>query len=123
MRTSPNERAVTPPPRPADQGADAGQQLLEGERLAEIIVRARVEPSDAVAHSVAGGQEQHGRITPGRSIAAEDRQAIRLGQRPVEQDKVPGGDLQRVLGRLAVGGVLDGETFLAEPSDEEVRDL
>ena len=43
----------------ADQGPDAGQQLLEGERLAQVVVGPAVEAADPVGTGVAGGQEQH----------------------------------------------------------------
>ena len=44
------------------QGADPRQQLVEGERLAQVIVGPGVEPADAVGHGVAGRQEEDGRL-------------------------------------------------------------
>jgi hypothetical protein len=44
----------------ADQRSQAREQLAEVERLDEVVVSARVETANAVAHLVASGQHQHG---------------------------------------------------------------
>ena len=44
-----------------DQGAGAGQQLLEGERLAQVVVGAAVEAAHPVADRVARREKEHGR--------------------------------------------------------------
>ena len=50
--------------RAAQQRAQARQQLVERERLHEVVVGAGVEPGDAVAHLVAGGEHEHGVRSP-----------------------------------------------------------
>src|SRR4029078_9837209 len=43
---------------PPHQGAQPGEELAVGERLGELIVRAAVEPGNAVPDGVASGQHQ-----------------------------------------------------------------
>src|SRR5436190_1624278 len=82
----------------AEEGADAGVQLLEGERLRQVVVRAHVETAHAIVDGVSRGEHQDGRPrsrlpeTPAdlepvgsRSVRVEDH---------VEHDRVVG-----VLGR------------------------
>ena len=44
-----------------DQGTGAGQQLLEGKRLAQVVVGAAVKAAYPVADRVARCEEEHGR--------------------------------------------------------------
>ena len=44
------------------QGAHPGEELVERERLDEVVVGAGVEPGDAVGDLVASGQHQHRRV-------------------------------------------------------------
>ena len=44
----------------AQQRAQPGQQLLERERLGEVVVGTRVEALDPVTHGVAGGEHEDG---------------------------------------------------------------
>ena len=99
------------------QGAGAGEQLLEGKWLAEIIVGAGVESAHPVADRVARREEEHGRGPTLAAMALQDRQAVRAGQPPVEDDEIPFAVPQRVLGRIAVASVRDGETLVRQPVD------
>ena len=101
-----------------DQGAGAGQQLLEGERLAQVVVGAAVEAAHPVADRVARREEEHGRGPALAAMALQDRQAVRAGQPPVEDDEVPVAGPQRLPGRVAVGGVRDGEALVRQPVDD-----
>ena len=76
-------------PPATDQGAGAGQQLLEGERLAQVVVGTAVEAAHPVADRVARREEEHGRGPALAAMALQDRQAVRAGQPPVEDDEVP----------------------------------
>ena len=57
-------RAALVADRPAQERAQAGQELLERERLDQVVVRAGVEPGDAVVDLVPRGQHQHRRPVP-----------------------------------------------------------
>ena len=101
-----------------DQGAGAGQQLLEGEWLAQVVVGAAVEAAHPVADRVARREEEHGRGPALAAMALQDLQAVRAGQPPVEDDEVPVAGPQRLAGRVAIGGVRDGEALVRQPVDD-----
>ena len=48
----------------AKQRAQPREQLVEGERLDEVVVRARVEPGHAVVHGAARGEHEDGHVVP-----------------------------------------------------------
>src|SRR5215210_699327 len=55
------EHGGAPERAPARERAQPRGQLLEGERLGEVVVGARVEPAHAVLDRVAGGEHERGR--------------------------------------------------------------
>ena len=89
--------------RPPQQRAQARLQLLERERLDEVVVGARVEPGDPVVDRVAGGEHQHRRAVAGVAQAAADLQAVDPGHRDVEHDRVV-AHLGHAVERLAAVG-------------------
>ena len=70
------------------QGAHAGQQLLEGERLGQVVVGTAVQAGDPVRDRGAGGQHQDRRPHPLRAQPAADLEPVEVGQPHVEQDDV-----------------------------------
>ena len=85
---------------PARQRAQPRQQLLEGERLDEVVVGAGVEAGDAVVDAIAGGEhEDRGLRATGPELAAHG-EAVQLGQEQVEDDDVE-GDAARPIECLA----------------------
>ena len=70
------------------EGADAGEQLGQGERLDEVVIGAGIEARDAVADRIAGGEHED---RGGGALAAEalgDVVAVHGGEHDVEQDEV-----------------------------------
>ena len=112
------ERRDLDRPPAADQGAGAGEQLVEGERLAQVVVGPAVEAAHPVADRVARREEEHGRRPALAAMALQDLQAVRAGQPPVEDDEVPVAGPQRLPGRVAVGGVRDGEALVRQTVDD-----
>ena len=108
--------------RAAKHGAEPGQQFVERERLAEVVIRASIEPRDPVGDGVSGGQEQDGRVAVALAEAAEDRQAVLARQPPVEDHEIPVAVLQHRPGDLAIGDPLGDVPFLAQPSDDRCGD-
>src|SRR5579885_3609410 len=104
----------------AGHGAHAGEQFLEGKRLAKVIVRAAVQAADAIGDSVARGEEEHRRGVPRLTKASQQRQTVLARKPPVEQHDVPRPALQSMPAAVAVRGCLDRETFLAQAADDEV---
>jgi hypothetical protein len=105
------------------QGPGPGQQLLEGERLGQVGVGARVEPAHPVADGVARRQEQHGRLPIRPPEPLHQRQAVLDRQLPVHEHQVPSARSQGQPRRAAVGGVLDRIPLLPQAAGQEIGDL
>ncbi len=95
-----------------NQGPGAGQQLLEGERLAQVIVGAVVETAHTIADCVARREEEHRRVPTLAAVALQYLQTVLAGQPPVEDDEVPVAGPQRLAGRVAISDVRNGEAFV-----------
>ena len=74
--------------RPAQERAHAGEQLLERERLRDVVVRARVEAGDPVFDLGARGQHQHRERATGAAQAAADLETVHAGHEHVEDHRV-----------------------------------
>ena len=77
-------RAGSAPP----QGADARDQLVEGERLAEVVIRAQLQPVDPIIDVRGRGEHQD---AAGRAVAhqpAADPVAVHGRQVTIEHDHV-----------------------------------
>jgi len=59
--------------------------LLERERLYDVVVGALLEAADAVGHLVASGQHAHRQVVAGGAQAPEHLEAVEVGHRQVEQ--------------------------------------
>ena len=88
---------------PAQEGAEAGQQLRQGEGLDQVVVGARIESLDPVVDGVAGRQHQHRRVVAGAAHAAADGQAVEVGQPEVEDERVGRRQGQRLEGLASRG--------------------
>ena len=106
---------------PADHGAQSGQQLLEGERLDQVVVRAQVEASDAIGELVTRAENQDRRLRPARAQAAQDGQAVDLGEHDVEQDRVVRVGLGKGQPLFAVARGVDGVAGFAQPLGQRAR--
>ena len=110
-------------PCPGPQvGPDPGYQLGEGERLAQVVVRAQVEPLDLVVHAPSGAEHQHRNRGPACAQAFEHVEAVQVGQAEIEDDERdagPFGPPQRV---PAAARPLDVIAVPAEPFLEERSD-
>ena len=113
----------------ADRAAGAAQQrsqpraeLLERERLDEVVVGAGVEPLHAVRDGVARGEHQHGRAVAGGPQAAADLEPVGLGHQDVEDDRVGRLVGERVERLAAVGGELDAVAVHPQRAVERVAD-
>src|SRR5581483_2016070 len=67
-------------------------------RLRQVVVRAAVEPGDAIFHRISGRQNQDGYGRAALAQLAADLQPIGARQEDVEHDRVVVGD----------GGLIDG---------------
>ncbi|OEI67493.1 Transcriptional regulator (modular protein) [Curtobacterium sp. ER1/6] len=109
--------------RATQDGLDARDDLVEGERLRDVVVTADREPGDLVLGVVLRGEEQDRRGVARRPEALGDAEAVHVGEHDVEDDQVGlllehGGDR---LGTVADRA--DGEPGEAQRGREEVADV
>ncbi len=73
--------------RAPERDPDASVQLIDAERLGDVVVGAAFERLDLLALVVATGQDQDGgrRLSPD---SADDLDAVHVGQAEIEQDDV-----------------------------------
>src|SRR4051812_45767005 len=116
-----DELRIRPPRtrRASRQRAESGRQLLECERLHEIVVGPRVKTVHAVADGVPRGEHQDRLLAPALADAAGDLQARDVGQTDVEDDRF---DTAAVLDNpqrpLPVLGGRGGKGIFPEPGVE-----
>ena len=70
-----------------ERHADARQQLLDGEGLGHIIVRAHVQPHNLVGHVILGGEHDDGHVVV-LADAAAHLDAAQLGQHQIQQYQI-----------------------------------
>ena len=105
--------------RAAAEGPQAGEELLVGERLHEVVVGARVQALDAGADRVAGGQHEDRDRRALRPQAAGDVEARAVREADVEDDGVELG-LGRELQPLGGGRrAVDDVAILGQEAGEE----
>ncbi len=75
-------------PVPPEQRAQAREQLVESERLDEVVVGSRVEPGDPVCHGVAGSQEQDRRAVAARPQLRGDGDPVHAWHEHVQDERV-----------------------------------
>ena len=100
----------------ASQGAEAGEQLGEGEGLDQVVVGADVEAPDPVVDRVASGQQQDRRPVTACAELTAQPESVTVGQHHVEHEDVVDrlrGEPARILER---SGLIDGIAIAAQAS-------
>ncbi len=69
---------------PPGEGAQTGQQLLRGEGLGHVVVRAAVQPLHLVRHPRPGGEHQDGQGIPLLPEGAAHPEAVQPGEHHVQ---------------------------------------
>ena len=70
---------------PAHEPAQPGDDLLEAERLGDVVVATRGDAGDAVLDGVARGEEEDGDVGVAAAQAAQDLEAVDVGEHHVEE--------------------------------------
>jgi len=106
----------------AQQRVETGEELLQRERLDEVVVAAGLQSPDAVLDVVTGGEDADGDIDAARAQPPQNRDAVEVGHRDVEDDdrRGPARD-GRQRGDAAVGR-LDREALEAQGALEGLAD-
>jgi hypothetical protein len=81
------------------QGVQASGEFVQVHRFDHIVVRAQIEPLDALCYCVACGQHEHGRVNATRTHSFQHSQTILTWQANVEH-----GGLVLGAEELALGG-------------------
>ena len=107
--------------RAARERVHAREQLGERERLHEVVVRAGLQPLDAVAHAAQRRQHEHRRLDPGGAHRLDDGKTVDARQHAVyDHDVVArlGGEKQPV---AAVLRLVDHVAAFPQPVRDESR--
>src|SRR5215510_1260441 len=110
------QRGTTPQQRP-----QARQQFMKIERLGQVIIRAHVEPRNAIRRRVARCQYQDRKSQSFRAQLAADFEAVLERQHDVEDDQVVIVDARLINGGLAVRRHIYGITLLAQSLRQHLR--
>ncbi len=96
--------------RPAQQGADARDQFLEGERLYQIVVGAAAEARDFLFRRAAGGEHQHRGGVALCPQAADQIAAVAIRQAQIHDHGAIAAGLDGVFGLGNARGAVAVET-------------
>jgi hypothetical protein len=116
----PEGDVVGPERRAAQEGADAGGELLVLEGLREVVIGAGLEADDLIGHGIEGGQHEHGRAESPAAELPGDDEAAPLWEADVEDDEVGLLVEGRGQARLAVDG---GAHVIAVGRERPAQDL
>src|SRR5690606_37362673 len=108
--------------RTAQQRAQPREQLLEGERLREVVVRARVQTGDPVGDLAPRGEHEHRDVVTDRPQPAARREAVHVRHHYVQYDRVRARRGYRAERLLAVGGQLDVVAVEGERTSQRFAD-
>jgi hypothetical protein len=97
-----------------------GKELREGERLAEVVVRPRIETGHTIVHVVAGGEHHDGLGSATIAHAPACREPVDARQHHIEQHEVVRDRAHRVDRALAAADHVDVVPVLLERLPEEV---
>ncbi len=98
-------------------------QLQHGERLGQIVVRAQLQPQDAVHLAGSRAGDDDGRIARHGACALADLKAVDARQHQVQHQRVPAAFLQPPHAFVAVRGMLDGIAFVPQVQTQQFRDV
>ena len=99
---------------PAVERSEAEHELLELERLREVVVGAELEPCGLVVEAVGSGQDEDRHAAAGGDDASRDLVAGGPGDVPVEDGDVVGVDAQQLQSGVAVTGDVGRDRFQAQ---------
>ena len=108
---------------PPAQRLHPGHQLLEGERLGQVVVGAELQPLDPVGDRAARGEHQHPGQRAGRDQRRADLVAVHAGQVPVEHDDVVAGHVGHLVALQTVVGDVHRHALAPQPARDRVAEV
>ena len=109
--------------RAAREGPEAGEQLVEGEGLRQVVVGARIEPADTILDRVTRRQHQHRRPDTVLPEPAADVEAVDARQHHVEDDRVVVDGLRHPESGLPAVRHVGRVPLLAQPAAQQLTEL
>jgi hypothetical protein len=97
---------------------DPGDQLVERERLRDVVASTELEPAQLRGQVAARREDDHGQLRALLAELAEDRQAVRPRQQQIEHDE---SDVL-VARPLESARAVPGEPLRFEPPSDESGD-
>ena len=121
-----SSKRTTPPPGatpdgPAQHRPDPRRQLVQVERLGDVVVRPQVQALGLVGGGAPGGQQDH-RDGPALAQLPHDLDAVDAGHDDVEQDDVRPDLLRLLESLLASGGGDHAETLGVQGQGNQLGD-
>ncbi len=105
---------------PARQGSHPGFELLQREGLGHVVVGAEVEAAHLVFHTVGRGENEHRHGGAACAQLAQHLEARQPRQPQVENQQIEFAGLQRGVGAVAVGHLIDRITQSAQRAQQAV---
>ena len=107
----------------AKQGAHSRHELRDGEGLCEIVVGARIQPPDAIAHQAARREHQDRSVQAEAPHLATHAEAVHVWQHHVKDQQVVGDGADSLQRTDAVHRHVGRELRLGQCLSNELRDL
>ena len=108
---------------PAEQRFHPGDQLPHAERLGQVIVRAHLEPEDAVEFSGFGREHQDGHVARQRADLLANAEAVKARQHQIQDDEVVVAGFEPFYSGVAVGFHLRVALDVGQVKLEQLADL
>jgi hypothetical protein len=108
---------------PAVECPQPEHQLLQLERLGEVVVGTELEPGGLVVETVRGGEHQDRHPAAGRDDVPRDLVTGRAGDVAVEHGDVVGVDPQQLQGCVPVTGGVGRDRLQAQPVADGLRQV
>ena len=117
------QRVLVPERRGAAQlDANPGEQLVEGERLRQVVGGAELEPAQLRLQVGAGGEDDHRQMRPRLMQLAQHLQAGEARQEQVQHDEIPAPRRRQLEPVPTVVRGHDGVTLCFESTREKCLD-
>ena len=101
---------------------NAGEELVEGEGLAHIVIGSAREPGHCVFDGFAGSEDDDGQIVAFCADHPQHTEAVEAGQPQVEDDEIEAAAADEFDGQMPVTSHLGGEALGSEALGDERRD-
>src|SRR5438876_3731410 len=121
-RSGTHDVAVFTLSRPAQLHVDARDELIEGERLAQVVGCAEPEAAQ-LRRQIRPSRNDHDRQLRARTVQrTQHAQPVEPGQEQIEQHEVVRVALRTLEALAAIASAVDCETLGLQPSREEAED-